>query len=96
MAINMYFFASQVYTAESFGTDIRNTATGAIIGTGRFATAIWMVFIAGMYGALGFSGFLTLMAGVLFAMMVALLAFGHRTSRRSLEEIAGEKRLALG
>lgn len=84
------YFSSQVYSAESFATNMRSTAQGAVIGAGRIAAALWLAFTANMYGALGFSGFLTLTAACLFAVMIGVLLFGHQTSRRSLEAISEE------
>ena len=86
----MYYFSSQVYTTESFGTSIRSTATGVIIGVGRLSTAIWMLCIASLYMALGFSGFLSMTGGCIVLVMIGVLVFGHSTSKRSLEEISGE------
>jgi hypothetical protein len=52
----MYIFSTQVYTTESFGTKIRNTAVGVCVGTGRLASAVWMGYMAVFYAFLGFSG----------------------------------------
>jgi putative MFS transporter len=87
----MYIFSTQVYTTESFGTKIRNTAVGVCVGTGRLASAIWMGYTAFFYALLGFSGLFVVMGGCLFLIMIAVLIFGHNTSKRTLEDISGEK-----
>ena len=87
----MYIFSAQVYTTESFGTKIRNTAVGVCIGTGRLGAAAWMAYMAFFYALLGFSGLFIVLGGCLLIMMIAVLIFGHNTSKKTLEDISGEK-----
>lgn len=86
----MYIFSTQVYTTESFGTKIRNTAVGVCVGTGRLASAVWMGYMAVFYAFLGFSGLFVVLGGGLFLIMIGVLIFGHNTSKRTLEDISGE------
>ena len=90
LCLPMYIFSTQVYTTESFGTKLRNTAVGLCVGTGRLASAVWMGFMAGMYAFLGFSGLFIVLGGSLFVVMIGVLVFGHNTSKRTLEDISGE------
>jgi putative MFS transporter len=87
----IYYFSCQVYTTESYATNLRSTATGVVMGASRLATAVWMIYIAAMYNAWGFSGFLAFTGACLFVVQIGLLLFGHQTSRRSLEAISGER-----
>ena len=64
---------------------------GVCIGTGRLGAAAWMAYMAFFYALLGFSGLFIVLGGCLFIMMIAVLVFGHNTSKKTLEDISGEK-----
>jgi putative MFS transporter len=86
----IYYFVIQVYSAESYATNMRSTSHGAVIAVGRLSGAVWLLYTASMAKALGFTGFIVLTGACIFILQFFVMGFGHKTSRRTLESISGE------
>jgi putative MFS transporter len=84
MALSFTLFS---YTAESYPTRMRNTATGFHNGLARLAVSGSQCFIPMIHAAHGFAGIFTTVAILLFLPVIPLLLWGRRTGGRSLEEI---------
>ena len=84
MAMGFTLFS---YTAESYPTRMRNTATGFHNGLARLAVSGSQFFIPMIHAAHGFAGIFTTVAMLLFLPVIPLLLWGQRTGGKSLEEI---------
>ena len=84
MAMGFTLFS---YTAESYPTRMRNTATGFHNGLARLAVSGSQFFIPMIHTAYGFAGIFTSVAMLLFLPVIPLLLWGQRTGGKSLEEI---------
>jgi len=84
MAVNFILFS---YTAESYPTKMRNTATGFHNGLARLSVSASQPLIPMIHQAYGFSGVFN-SVGILFLLpAIPLLIWGKRTGGKSLEEI---------
>lgn len=84
MAVNFSLFS---YTAESYPTRMRNTATGFHNGLARLSVSASQPFIPMIHQAYGFLGIFTSVAILFFLPMIPLMLWGKRTGGKSLEEI---------
>jgi len=84
LALSFLLFS---YTAESYPTRMRNTATGFHNGLARLSVSGSQFFIPVIHQAYGFSGIFTAVAILFFLPVIPLLLWGKRTGGRSLEEI---------
>ncbi|MDO5674661.1 MAG: MFS transporter [bacterium] len=84
MAANFILFT---YTAESYPTRMRNTATGFHNGIARLSVSFSQPFIPMIHTAFGFMGVFTTVALFFFIPVIPLLIWGMRTGGKSLEEI---------
>ncbi|MCL2791176.1 MAG: MFS transporter [Desulfobulbus sp.] len=84
MALSFSLFS---YTAESYPTRMRNTATGFHNGLARLSVSASQPLIPLIYHAFGFMGVFTSVAILFFLPMIPLILWGRRTSGKSLEEI---------
>jgi putative MFS transporter len=84
MAVNFSLFS---YTAESYPTRMRNTATGFHNGLARLSVSASQPLIPMIHQAYGFLGIFTSVAVLFFLPMIPLLLWGKRTGGKSLEEI---------
>ncbi len=84
MAMGFTLFS---YTAESYPTRMRNTATGFHNGLGRLAVSGSQFFIPMIFHDYGFSGIFISVAILYFLPLIPLALWGRRTSGKSLEEI---------
>ena len=75
------------YTAESYPTRMRNTATGFHNGLARLSVSGSQFFIPLIHTAYGFTGIFTAVAILFFAPVIPLMLWGLRTGGKSLEEI---------
>jgi len=75
------------YTAESYPTRMRNTATGFHNGLARLSVSGSQIFIPLIHTAYGFTGIFTAVGILFFAPVIPLLLWGLRTGGKSLEEI---------
>ncbi len=73
------------YTPEQFPTGLRNSATGLTYGAGRIANVLNAFIIAGIYQRLGYISVFVYIAGAWLLTAFMALAFGPRTTGRSLE-----------
>lgn len=84
MALNFILFS---YTAESYPTRMRNTATGFHNGLARLSVSASQPLIPMIHQAYGFAGIFTSVAILFFLPIIPLLLWGQRTGGKSLEEI---------
>lgn len=80
-------FIIMPYLAESFPTQMRNTASGALNAFGRLCVSGAQLMVPLIYAATGFSGLGAFMAAFSIASAAAALGFGWRTGGRSLEAV---------
>lgn len=76
------------YTAESYPTRMRNTATGFHSGMGRLAVAAAQPMIPLVYAAWSFSGVFYIFSFLCIIPAIVIAFFGQRTGGKSLEDIA--------
>lgn len=84
MALSFLLFS---YTAESYPTKMRNTATGFHNGLARLSVSGSQFFIPMIHQAYGFSGIFTSVALLFLLPIIPLMLWGKRTGGKSLEEI---------
>ena len=84
MALSFALFS---YTAESYPTRMRNTATGFHNGLARLSVSGSQFFIPMIHHSYGFSGIFTSVAILFFLPVIPLMLWGKRTGGKSLEEI---------
>ncbi len=84
MALNFTLFS---YTAESYPTRMRNTATGFHNGLARLSVSASQPLIPMIHAAYGFVGIFTSVAILFFLPVIPLLIWGKKTGGKSLEEI---------
>jgi len=84
MAVSFVLFS---YTAESYPTKMRNTATGFHNGLARLSVSASQPIIPVIHNAYGFSGVFS-SVGLLFCLpIIPVLLWGLRTGGKSLEDI---------
>jgi putative MFS transporter len=84
MALGFSLFS---YTAESYPTRMRNTATGFHNGLARLSVSASQPLIPIIHQLYGFMGIFTSVAILFFLPLIPLILWGKRTSGKSLEEI---------
>lgn len=84
MAISFVLFS---YTAESYPTKMRNTATGFHNGLARLSVSASQPIIPMIHKAYGFSGVFSAVGTLFFIPLIPLLLWGLRTGGKSLEDI---------
>ncbi|MFM0604591.1 MFS transporter [Paraburkholderia sediminicola] len=75
------------YTPEQFPTGVRTSATGLTYGAGRLANVANAFIIAAIYTNYGYVTVFMYIAGAWFLTALITLAFGPRTTGRSLETL---------
>ncbi len=75
------------YTAESYPTRMRNTATGFHNGVGRFSVSAMMAMVPALNAAYGFSGVFTITSIMLLVPVLPILIWGMSTGGKCLEDI---------
>lgn len=81
-------FISFSYIAESYPTQMRNTAVGIHNGMGRFCTSFMQKQVPIIFAAGGFAGVYNTVAVMLLAPLLIVLVWGLRTGGKSLEDIS--------
>lgn len=76
------------YTAESYPTHLRNTATGFHSSIGRLAVAFSQPLIPVVYAAYSFDGVFYIFSALCIVPAIILALWGARTGGKSLEDIA--------
>lgn len=76
------------YTAESYPTHLRNTATGFHSSIGRLAVAFSQPLIPVVYAAYSFDGVFYIFSALCVVPAIVLAIWGARTGGKSLEDIA--------
>lgn len=84
MAVNFILFS---YTAESYPTKMRNTATGFHNGLARLSVSASQPLIPLLHQTYGFAGVFGAVGFLYLVPVVPLLLWGKRTGGKSLEEI---------
>ncbi len=84
MAVNFILFS---YTAESYPTRMRNTATGFHNGLARLSVSASQPLIPLIHQAYGFAGVFDAVGILYLVPVIPLLLWGKRTGGKSLEEI---------
>lgn len=84
LAINFVLFS---YTAESYPTKMRNTATGFHNGVARLSVSASQPLIPMIFSAFGFVGVFSAVGIFYLLPVVPLLIWGMRTGGKSLEDI---------
>lgn len=84
LAINFILFS---YTAESYPTKMRNTATGFHNGVARLSVSASQPLIPMIFQAYGFGGVFSAVGLFYLLPVVPLLIWGMRTGGKSLEDI---------
>ncbi|MFE3021533.1 MFS transporter [Streptomyces sp. NPDC059256] len=87
--MNGSYAALYAYSTEVYPTAIRATGAGAASAFGRLGGITAPVAIGVLYPVVGFGGVFALVTGVLAAGATIALAFGLRTTGRTLEELGG-------
>jgi putative MFS transporter len=87
MLVEGAFIFMWVYLAESFPTNIRNTASGLIYGTGRALTSAAMLLIPVIFTKYGYSVLFSIIGLMFIIPGIITLIWGERTAGLSLEEI---------
>lgn len=85
MLVQTFASLLYAYTPEQFPTGLRNSATGLTYGAGRIANVLNAFVIAGIYQNLGYLAVFAYIGGAWLLTAVIVLAFGPRTTGRSLE-----------
>lgn len=85
MGMGFTFFS---YTAESYPTQLRNTATGFHSSIGRLAVAFSQPLIPVVYAAYSFDGVFYIFSALCIVPAFVLAVWGARTGGKSLEDIA--------
>jgi putative MFS transporter len=75
------------YTPEQYPTEIRNSGTGLAYGVGRVANVINPFIVTAILAAYGYPAVFAYIAGAWVITAAIALAFGARTTGRSLEQI---------
>jgi putative MFS transporter len=100
MLVQTFATLLYAYTPEQFPTGMRNSATGLTYGAGRIANVANAFIIAAIYQNLGYISVFTYIAGAWLLTAFMVVAFGPRTTGRSLEALnpvistAGNRELA--
>ncbi len=84
LAINFILFS---YTAESYPTKMRNTATGFHNGLARLSVSASQPLIPMVHQAYGFAGVFGSVGALFILPVLPLLLWGMRTGGKSLEDI---------
>jgi putative MFS transporter len=77
------------YTPEQYPTDVRNSGTGLAYGVGRLANVINPFIVAAISDDFGYPFVFAYIAGAWVVTAAIALAFGAKTTGRSLETITG-------
>jgi putative MFS transporter len=85
---NLLSYAFHAYQTELFPTRIRASAVGFVYSWSRISTVFSSLAIAALLTAFGSTGVFVFIAGAMAVVVVAVGAFGPRTSGRSLEELS--------
>ena len=75
------------YTAESYPTQMRNTATGFHNAVARFSVAGFQKLIPIIFAKYSFAGVFNVFGFILILPMIAVAIWGARTGGKALEEI---------
>lgn len=78
------------YYGESYPTNIRNFASGAIHSASRLSTSLVMTAVPAVMGAAGFAGMGLLSGGIIIVGVVTVVKWGWPTGRKPLEEASTE------
>jgi putative MFS transporter len=78
------------YTPEQFPTDVRNSGTGLAYGVGRLANVINPFIVAALFARFGYQTVFAYIAGAWVVTAAIALAFGMKTTGRTLETISDE------
>jgi putative MFS transporter len=78
------------YTPEQFPTDVRNSGTGLAYGVGRLANVINPFVVSAIFAAFGYQTVFAYIAGAWVVTASIALAFGMKTTGRSLETISDQ------
>jgi putative MFS transporter len=89
LANNVMSFSFHAYQAELYPTGIRAVAVGFVYAWSRVSVVFSAFVIAFFLRDFGTLGVFAFIAGSMAVVMLAIGALGPRTSRRSLETIAG-------
>lgn len=84
MAVNFILFS---YTAESYPTKMRNTATGFHNGLARLSVAASQPLLPMIFAGYGFAGVFNTVGLLFLIPVIPLLLWGMRTGGKSLEDI---------
>jgi putative MFS transporter len=76
------------YTPEQYPTDVRNSGTGLAYGVGRLANVVNPFIISAIFAGLGYQYVFAYIAGAWVITASIALAFGMKTTGRSLETIS--------
>ena len=76
------------YTPEQYPTDVRNSGTGLAYGVGRLANVVNPFVIAAIFGGLGYQTVFAYIAGAWVVTAMIVLAYGNKTTGRTLETIS--------
>jgi putative MFS transporter len=76
------------YTPEQYPTDVRNSGTGLAYGVGRLANVVNPFVISAIFTDLGYQYVFAYIAGAWVVTASIALAFGMKTTGRSLETIS--------
>ncbi|HEX4505537.1 MAG TPA: MFS transporter [Alphaproteobacteria bacterium] len=78
------------YTPEQFPTDVRNSGTGLAYGVGRLANVINPFIVSAIFADFGYRTVFAYIAGAWVVTALIALAFGMKTTGRTLETISDE------
>ncbi len=84
-----------IYIPELFPTEVRLRASGICNTFGRGATIVTPFLVVSLFTNFGIRGVLTLMIGLLIAMIAVVLLFGVESGNRSLEQMEEDRLMAI-
>jgi putative MFS transporter len=84
-----------IYIPELFPTEVRLRASGICNTVGRGATIATPFLVVSLFTDFGIRGVLTLMIGLLIALIAVVLLFGVESGKRSLEQMEEERLAAV-
>jgi putative MFS transporter len=84
-----------IYIPELFPTEVRLRASGICNTFGRGATVVTPFLVVWLFSNFGIRGVLSLMIGLLIALVAVVLVFGVESGKRSLEQMEEDRLLAV-
>jgi putative MFS transporter len=82
------------YTPELYPTELRNSGNGLVYGLGRLSNIAGPLFVAAIFGSLGYQPVFVYIAACWLVVAVTIGLFGPRTGMRGLEGLTEKQQAA--